>query len=195
MARAVRWSVVAGMLAAGVLAGCDSSPDDPVTPTPSPSVSSSSPSPSASPSPSVTESGPQIPAAAREKTDAGAEAFVKYFFDQFNVAWTKPEPGLIKSLSDPECQFCAKGEAAALDLATHDEKYAGQPVTIEKAEVFGGAPENQQFVQVRHVQNAVDIVDAKGAVVASDPKQKSTFFVTLRWSGGSWRLLEMERTA
>ena len=76
---------------AAVLAGCQSNAEPPVGTTPaasvSPSASSSSSSPTSSPSPSV-----EIPAAAREKSEKGAEAFVRYFFDQVNVAWTKPEP-------------------------------------------------------------------------------------------------------
>lgn len=189
---------VALALVAALGAGCDSSPG-PAPTSASPSTSSTaspspSPSGSASPTPSPTETGPDIPAAARKKTDAGAEAFVKYFFDQFNVAWTKPEPGLIKSLSDPECQFCKKTEDTAKFLAKEGQKYKSDPATFVSAEVFGGASESEQFTDVRLTQNRVDIVDRDGKVVATDPKKALHYYVTLRWSGDRWRLLELEKT-
>jgi uncharacterized protein DUF6318 len=195
MARAVRWSVVAGMLAAGVLAGCDSSPDDPVTPTPSPSVSSSSPSPSASPSPSVTESGPQIPAAAREKTDAGAEAFVKYFFDQFNVAWTKPEAGLISSLSSKDCKFCATTETQAKWLVDNKQRYDSNPVDLLDMEAIAGAPEGQIYLTGTLRQNQTNIVDDSGAVTRTDPKKNLPRNIGLKWQGDSWRMFAVEKTS
>ena len=118
---------VVGVLGAVVVAGCSASDGSPAAQTPTPDATpsaSASESPSASPSPSTTPSGPDIPAAATKQTDAGAEAFVEYFFEQFNVAWTEPRPGLIASLSDPDCQFCAKAEASgAKTLPTTDERY------------------------------------------------------------------------
>ena len=82
---------LAGLLvASGVLSGCDSEAATPGASSPAASVSSASPSPSASsPSPSASASpSVAIPAAARVKSDKGAEAFVRYFFDQVNAAWT-----------------------------------------------------------------------------------------------------------
>ncbi len=74
---------------AGVLAGCQSEGTPSATTSPSASVTSASPSPSASsPSPSASAS-VDIPAAARVKSDKGAEAFVRYFFDQVNTAWMR----------------------------------------------------------------------------------------------------------
>ncbi len=111
MARSVRSvgrSLGAGLLALVVVTGCDASGDPEGTASPSVSSASPSASPSPSPTPSASPSGPEVPAAAREHTDAGAEAFVKFFFEQFNEAWTEPQSGLIEGLSDPECKFCRK---------------------------------------------------------------------------------------
>lgn len=192
MVRAVRWSVVAGMLAAGVLAGCNSSPDDPVTPTPSPSVSSSSASPSASPSPSVTASGPQIPAAAREKTDAGAEAFVKYFFERYNTAWTAPAPGLILELSDPACEFCTRAEKTAVTLEGRGDRYDRAPVSVRSVEQFVGAKDPQKFLFVELVQNRANVVSESGEVVHTDKRAELRSNVVLVWRDKRWFLLGVE---
>ncbi|MBD3783246.1 MAG: hypothetical protein IE926_09885 [Micrococcales bacterium] len=183
------------MLSAVTLAGCDSGGDDPVvSPTPTASSTSASPSASSSPSPTPSSTGPDIPAAARQKTNAGAEAFVRFFFDQFNVAWTQPQPGLIKALSDPACQFCAKAESTAQYLNAHAQRYQSVPSTLLTVDVFGGAPTGQQFTEIHLVQNAAKIVDSAGKVVDTDPRLDKRYYVTLKWAGDGWRLLELEKT-
>ncbi len=61
-----------------------------------------------SPSPSASAS-VDIPAAAREKSDKGAEAFVRYFFDQVNSRLDHPEPDLIEATATEKCSTsCAR---------------------------------------------------------------------------------------
>jgi len=190
--------VVAGAVAVGggALAGCTGGSE----PDPSPSVSSGSPSSSASvsvtpsPSPSVTASGPEIPAAAREQTEAGAEAFVRFFFDQLNTALTEPRAGLIKSLSDPKCEFCKGTEDTAVYLVRENERYATNPVDVIDVEAFVGAPEGQQYLALSMVQKRADIVDAKGVVVATDSRKDADSNVGVVWSSGRWLMLAVERT-
>ncbi|MCH8613297.1 DUF6318 family protein [Arsenicicoccus dermatophilus] len=76
-----------------------------------------------------------IPAAARAHTPEGAEAFVRYFIDQVNVAWTTPRTGLIASLSLPTCKSCTNLEKGAADMAAADSHYA-KPMLTLKNEVF-----------------------------------------------------------
>lgn len=192
MARAVRW-VMAGVLAAGLLGGCDSSAEDPVgTPTPSPSVSSSSASPSASPSPSPTATGPEVPAAAREKTDAGAEAFVRYFYTRINEAWTKPDSTALVDLSASTCQFCMKMTDRARALEKAKQRYASDPVTVGDLRKVPNAPEGSVFFDMELTQNQVDIVDVNGAVVDADDRKQGYFDVGVRWQEARWVFLDME---
>src|SRR5918993_149978 len=117
------WAVGA-LLVTLLLSGCQAEETPSAGPSPSASSGSPSASPaSTSPSPSASPSS-EIPAAAREKSETGAEAFTRFFFDQVNVAWTEPRPGLIGSLSDPDCQFCAKTEDRAAELERAEERYA-----------------------------------------------------------------------
>ncbi len=186
---------VVGVLGVVVVAGCSASGGSPTAPTPSPDATPSmsvSASPSASPSPSPSPSGPDIPAAARQQTDAGAEAFVKYFFEQFNVAWTEPRPGLIASLSDPDCQFCAKSETTARRLADQSQRYERAPLTLEKAEPFAGAPGNEAYLYVEFTQHGADIVDANGNRVGGDQRGDARANAALKWSGEGWRVLGIE---
>lgn len=185
--------VLAGAVALGGCSG-EEAPD------PSPSVSSgsstasASPSASVTPSPTVTESGPAIPAAAREQTEAGAEAFVRFFFDELNTAWTEPQAGLIESLSDPTCEFCTNTEATATRLVADRHRYSTKPVEVTAVDQFVGAPTGQQYVAVTLVQRRSDVVDADGAVVRTDVRKVLDRYVAVVWAGDGWRLLGVEKT-
>ena len=110
--------------AAVVLGGCQSEETPPTaSPTPSGTASSSSPSASGSTSPSPTASS-DVPAAAREKTEKGAEAFVSYFFDQSESALgPRPTPGLIESLQTPDASSCRSLAKTAADLEAKGQRY------------------------------------------------------------------------
>lgn len=187
MARAARWAVVAGMLAAGVLAGCDSADDPVVTPTPSPSLSSSSPSQSPSPSPSVTESGPQVPAAAREKTDAGAEAFITYYIEQSARAWMVPDGSVLDGLSTSSCITCRNLQQKARDLERDKQKYKSTPIRVDKTKIFSSTS-SRVVVDLQLTEMPVDLVDAKGTVVEHYPRNKITRAAALVWQEGRWRV-------
>ncbi len=160
-----------GLLAVmGVLSGCDSEAATPDASGASPSVASASPSPSASsPSPSASPS-VAIPAAARVKSDKGAEAFVRYFFDQVNVAWTTPDPRAIESNSEEGCKSCASLATTAAELKSKGHKYASRPVTVADTKLVPGAPAGQKYFETDLQQHRVDVVDPSGRVVLTDEK-------------------------
>ena len=197
--RRMPWAafVVAGavVVGGGALGGCTGGAE----PDPSPSVSSGSPSSSASvsvtpsPSPSVTASGPEIPAAAREQTEAGAEAFVRFFFDQLNTAWTEPREGLVSALGDDDCRFCAKSESDAAQLVSRGERYESNPVKLGSLTVLIlGEGDEQTLVRTELTQNEVDVLDRAGVVVRTDQKKQVTLTTGLTWQGGQWRVFDVE---
>lgn len=74
-----------------VVAGC--SDPEPKEPRPSPSAT-----------PTVTA--PTMPAQAKENTDEGAAAFVKYYIDVLNYASNTGQVEDLSGLSSPQCQGC-----------------------------------------------------------------------------------------
>lgn len=191
--------VVLGVVAAVVLGGCTDGADP--APTPTPSVTSASPSATLSPSasasasPSATASGPTIPAAARAQTPAGAEAFVRFFFDQVNLAWTKPEPGAIAAVSSTDCKFCATTESLASYLGENGQHYTEKPVTVEDVGAISGAPAGQQYLVATLIQNASTVVDAQGKVTKRDARKRLPRNVALKWINGEWRMFAVEKTS
>lgn len=135
-----------------------------------------------------------MPEAARDRSDAGIKAFVSFYFDQVNDAWTKPQGGLVKVFSDAECKFCAKIDDTAVYLQDKGQRYATDPSELVSAQPFGGAPEGEQFVEIVLVQKKANILDAAGSVIHTDPANENSYYATLRWRDGAWSMLEVERT-
>ena len=186
------WAVGA-LLATLVLSGCQAEETPPAGASPSAGSGSTSAGPSpTSPSPPASPSS-EVPAAAREKSEAGAEAFTRHFFEQFNEAWTQPREGLIASLSDPACEFCDKTESTAAFLVKEGQRYSTDPVTIVELATLTGAPRDQWYLACDLVQNRSDIVDTSGTVVATDPRKEVAFNIAVTWSSSGWRMRGVEK--
>lgn len=190
-----RWyaALAAGALALG-LGACNGGGDDPPTTTTSSSSSSSTTS-TATPSTTTTTSAgtatidpAKLPPEAQKHTPEGAAAFVKYYFDQVNEAWTTPDATLLPKLADSGCKSCDGLQSTAQSLADKKRKYEANPVTVTKVTPFDGGPQGQQFVRVFITQHAVNIVDASGSVVDKDKAGKGARTASVVWRGKSWVL-------
>ena len=169
---AAAWRLAVVFAAGGVLAavatGCAGGGDDPpptssTSSTASATASGTSSSPPSS-TPPATSSGTsdaaattttavQIPEAARAHTEAGAEAFVRFFMEQANAAWVQPNASLLPPLSDAGCLSCKDIQATALSLVNNGEHYLSDPVTVTAVTAFGGAPKGQQYVRLFMTQH------------------------------------------
>jgi hypothetical protein len=126
--------------------------------------------------------------AARAHTDAGAEAFVRFYIDQLNLAWTTPSVDLVSVLSEPDCVSCASLEATAKELVDKGRRYLSAPASVRSAAAFGGAPAGQQLVHLVMEQHKVDVIDAEGAIVSTDPPRVFTRSVVLKWRAEAWHV-------
>jgi hypothetical protein len=188
--RYAAWPALAVVLAVGACSGVDDPP---------PSSSTSSGSSSSSSTPTTTTSSPsttatatvKVPAAAQKHTPEGAAAFVKFYIDQSNDAWTKPDDSLLPPLSDKGCLSCQALQKTATNLVAKKQKYRTSPMTITKLGAVGGAPTGQQYVRVLGTQNRVDVIDSKGTVVMTDPKQSVALTASAVWKEGRWFIYDM----
>lgn len=166
-----------------------------MSPSSTTSSSSSSPSTTSSSSPSTSATATvdpaDLPADARKHTPEGAVAFVKYYLEQINEAWTKPSVGLLPPLSDDGCLSCKGFEKTANDLVTKKQRYASTPSSFTSVKAFPGAPSGRQYVRVIGTQHKVDIVDSQGRVVSTDPQEKIAATTMAIWKGGRWLLYDM----
>ena len=120
------------------------------------------------------------------KSDKGAEAFVRYFFDQVNLAWTTPDPDPIDTNSEEGCKSCTSLSDTAKQLRAKGHRYASNPVTVSNTKLVAGAPKGQQFVETNLLQHRVDVVDASGNVVSTDKRATLLRTVAVIWRGDRW---------
>jgi len=177
--------LAAALSTGSLVAGCQggsatssSSPSASNSPAASPS-GSSTPSPSPSPSYSV-------PPEARTHDEAGAIAFVHFYFDQVNRAWMTPDATLLPQLAESGCQSCAALQRHAADLVAQQRRATAAPVGIRDVRIRPGAPEGQDFLTMTLDQLGVTTVDRDGKVVDSDPVQSIHKNVALIWQGEGW---------
>jgi hypothetical protein len=101
---------VVALLLTGVLAGCnDEDAPDPQGPIESSSEPSSSPTGATSEPTPRGPVEPTLPAEAEENDQAGAEAYVRFYWDVVNFATKTGDVGLLEQLDQPSCDGCARG--------------------------------------------------------------------------------------
>lgn len=183
---------------ASAMAGCAGGGDDPARGQPRPAATGSVTTTTSSPQPAqsstttaaTTPPKAEIPEAARAHTEAGAEAFTRYFLEQAALAWTRPDSSLIPALSDAGCLSCKELQETAAELVAKKRRYASSPVTVNSVNAVGDVM-GQTHVRVRMTQNKVDVVDSAGTVVLTDPSEPLTRTVALVWRGERWVLFDV----
>jgi hypothetical protein len=128
---------------------------------------------------------PKIPAAARANTPAGAEAFVRYFIDRWNDAWTGPHSGVLSPLCGTSSKSCAALEKTATRLTNAGHRYDGKPVTIK----FVGASEASQgraSILANLRQERRSEIDTAGKTYVTDPRLDFRLVFDLAYTNKSW---------
>lgn len=189
---------LAGLALAGVLAvGCTGDPQ-PNTSTVVPASSASrsrvasptaSPTPSARPYPADVpltghnvkpgEKPPLYPAAARAKTQAGANAFAEFYLRTLDWAYATTNPSYLKHYSSPSCELCNGLATGISATAAQHHWYLGGRLTIHPATASpiesGTAPADYCSI-VTVDSTAQSVVDRAGTVFNEEPAHPN-----LRW--------------
>lgn len=115
-------------IAAGttLLAGCTG---DDASADPSPDETSSSSEPAEETTEPDVEA-PELPEAATEQSEAGAEAFVRYFVDVFNHMQMTGETQSLADISQAECEPCSAGVEYAETTYDSGGRFTGGELSI-----------------------------------------------------------------
>ncbi|MDQ4489089.1 DUF6318 family protein [Sinomonas sp. ASV486] len=87
--------------------------------TPTPAVDTR-PTPASSTGPARNLPKPEMPAAARENTKAGFEAFTQYWFDTVTYALETGDAEPLRAISKPDCKICNGYLVRATNVSTGD---------------------------------------------------------------------------
>jgi hypothetical protein len=107
-----------------------------------------------------------VPSDATVHTAQGAEAFVRFYFEQLNLAFSTSDPEIVRALSHPECGTCSN-YAKAL-AANRNEVIQGKSFAVTSA---AAAPLQREgtFVEVFGRIPARRLVDRTGKVLRALP--------------------------
>jgi len=114
---------------------------------------------------------PNIPAAARAHTIAGAEAFVRYFIERWNVAWTGPHTGILFPMCQASSNACTALEKSAARLTNAGHRYDGSPVTIRYIGVLDATNPDKYEVLANLVQERRNEIDGAGKIYVTDKRK------------------------
>lgn len=167
----------------------------PSSPAPS-SSSSAAPSPSdgGSPSPSDGASSPSegaaglppMPAAARENSEEGAEAFARWYVETLNHLYQHPQTGILDKYAGKDCQRCERFAQVVREFSANDERAESAPFKDVGANSL--ATEGDEYIaRVALEQQPTRVVSADGSVgyqFEADDDQGLLFELT--FSGDGW---------
>jgi hypothetical protein len=198
----LRYAVV---LAAMVLAGCTSAPPaPPVTSSPATvagtSAASTTPSSTvattttstAAPTTSVDTVLARIPAAARPKTEAGAAAFAKFYFETINGGFKSAQSRDVAHLSDASCTTCNSFTQAIDELRSRQQHYGGDLATVEYSTPVSFTKRSAQIL-VDLKQRQVPVLGADGGELEKTPAGSASFLVSVRFDE-RWVVTRIQKT-
>ena len=188
--RTWRWAIAISALVLTTACGGQGSPHA-STSRPSPTAGTMTPasSPATSSTPAID---PNIPAAARAQTPAGAEAFTRYYFDQINRAWSKPDDTALDPLYLSSCATCSAIDGSAAKFVATKRRYRDTPMTLTSIGTLSSPSDNTLQVATIGVQHKSAVIDQTGTVVESIPETPSRFILTLSWRGNGWAVSKMQ---
>jgi hypothetical protein len=132
---------------------------------------------------------PTFPAAAKKQTDAGAVAFVEYYLDALDYAWSAPDDKILVGLSTSDCKFCVNVQKRAEKAAEEGTKSTGR-VLVARDVFIVSKPAKFWLVACDVESDAVDYVNSSGTVVDGQPKKSGQWAAKVVWSDG-WRVQQL----
>ena len=176
------------------LTGCTGSAD-PAEPPPPPTAHATpstrtSQSP-ATPTPTPTPTPPAMPAAAKAHTQAGAKAFVQYFWNVVNYAQATGDTKAIAALSADGCSGCDAGIASIDRIYSTGGTITGGTATVSKvAIVFGWVGDTAVADATFDVDVAPQVVTDSAGRHRGTARRSRDSFNLLADKGADWRVTD-----
>ncbi|UER54227.1 hypothetical protein HJG43_06365 [Kineosporiaceae bacterium SCSIO 59966] len=170
------------VLAAG---GCSAGATEEPSPTTSRSVVTEQPTATAS---ETVPAPPEMPAEAKEMTEAGADAFARHWFDVVEYAYATGNAEPLRALADPECEIC-NASIAEIESKTREGLHF-EGVAIEVLTSAPAPKDSRGVIVTMSVQEvSSQVVTADGEVVEDVPGiEAAPINVYVAESDGGWRI-------
>ena len=142
---------------------------------------------------------PELPEAAKENTERGAEAAAEHYLALFVYAWNTGDTQPLADMSDPSSNFAQGHIANTQEMYTHGWSF-GNSATVQEvlrleavAEQDGAIPPNT--IGVRFLVSASNGTRCKEQSIAVDSAQhSSTITLFMTWKDNRWTELQGSAT-
>jgi hypothetical protein len=173
--RDLRWAFAGLVVGTTLLSGCSEKVEANDT------LPSTSAAPTTEALPPVGPADFPVPAEARTKDAAGAEAFLRYWIDLLNRQQAIPAGQPLRDLG-PECGECLRIARVYDDSAAAGRRYLGGTLKVVDA-AASPVEGDQSSVSFIASEDAVQLVDASGTPVQSlEAAAELSSGITLTWS-------------
>ncbi|GGB76039.1 hypothetical protein N798_13200 [Knoellia flava TL1] len=166
------------------------------TPTASASATSSSPTPSASASPSSSATAAaNVPAAAKARTEAGAIAFLNFFFDQSNSGFLDPPnaPNLMV-FADEGCIACKRVQQSISEYAEGGWSLKQPPLDLRDEALATAVTADRVIINFTSAERAQTQYLNDKATTYKTRASTQKKAAALRWVSGEWQMFDIENT-
>ncbi len=128
---------------------------------------------------------PELPEAATEDTEDGAEAFVQYYVDLLNYTGRVPQSGLLEPYGQPGCATCDVLEKETSELEDAGDRYKIDSLAVDSIEALPF--ESGYRVQLEGEALEAEILDAANDVVArTEPVPELDWAIQLNFESGGF---------
>ncbi|AEG44167.1 DUF6318 family protein [Isoptericola variabilis] len=189
MARTVRTTAVAVILAA-TAAGCSGGGDPgsgAMSPEPTPSTTTAEPSSSPSPSASADGEKPERPAAMEQHDAEGAAAAAEYFLSLYNYTKTTGETAEWESMSHEACDFCRAVVERTTEIQREGLTLDGGDLSYRVLESYARDAATGIFpLDMEVTQEASTTTAPNGSVESSSEKQTDVMRIEMGLRADEW---------
>jgi hypothetical protein len=180
------------------LAACNGGDDRPTTTTTSSTTSSSSTTSTSSTttaSPSTTTSATidpaKLPPEATKQSEAGAQAFAKFYWQQAAESLVTNDASLVSAMAVPECKECGAFQRIVAKQRADGVHSKSSSYRIELVRTVDGSGA-QYIISVAGKEVPVEKVDASGKVTSTSQPGLFSWATSVAWDGG-WRVVKFQK--
>lgn len=196
-----------GMVAMVAVTGCTGGgaipPASSTAAPPSTTSSTSSATTTSTPAPPSTSTTPpttptadpviaKIPAAARIESEAGAAAFMNFYFKQLNLAFRQAESSHMAGLATSACVTCQAFNEGILGLKKANRRYSDDLVRVTRATALNFT-DNARQILIDVEQREVKVIDASGGSVGTTPAGRASFVASLKFNSARWFVVRLQK--
>ncbi len=135
-----------------------------------------------------------MPVEAHQHTNAGAQAFARYFNEAFNRLYMRPTQGQLSSLFTTECTKCQRLEDEIAGLLSRGERvdktyYETRTVSEPEGDAASAGPVKITALIASLPAKVVDMNGNPRRTLPSGSQELVSF--TLRWQSSQWRVISI----